>query len=252
MTEAQKAEEGGAPGATESVESSRRRLVADTLGIALSAAGFGLVYGVAARATGFSILDVAAMSILVFAGAAQFAAVGYVASGVPWVTIVLLTGFINARHLLYSTVLRPYVAECSPVLRAVMAHALNDETFALTLAHFRRIGGFDLRGYAVAAIGGTVVPWICAGIIGATLAGGIPDPTRLGLDVIFPSAMAGLAVGLISGQRELAAAVAGAVLGVAVALAWNPAAGIVAGALGGPVVAMAFGRLMGPQPQSSE
>jgi predicted branched-subunit amino acid permease len=227
---------------SEGVDSSRRRLVGDTLGISLSAAGFGLVYGVAARTAGFSILDVAAMSLLVFAGGAQFAAVGYVASGVPWPTIVVLTAFINARHVLYATVLRPYVAGRSKTLRSLMAHVLDDETFALSIAHFRRIGRFDLGGYWIAAIGGTFIPWIGAGIAGAAVAGAIPDPTRLGLDAIFPSAMAGLAVGLVKARPELVAAVAGAALGVAVALAWDPAAGIVAGGVGGPLVAMSLAR----------
>ena len=60
---------------------SRRRLIADSAGIAVSALGFGFVYGLAAREAGFSIVEAMAMSTIVFAGAAQFAAVGYVASG---------------------------------------------------------------------------------------------------------------------------------------------------------------------------
>jgi predicted branched-subunit amino acid permease len=202
------------------------------------------VYGVAARTAGFSILDVAAMSVLVFAGGAQFAAVGYVVSGVPWLTIVLLTAFINARHVLYATVLRPYVAGRSRILRLLMAHVLDDETFALSIAHFRRIGRFDLGGYSIAAIGGTFIPWIGAGIAGAAVAGAVPDPDRLGLDVIFPSAMAGLAVGLVKARPEVISAVSGAALGVLVALAWDPAAGIVAGGVGGPLLAMALGWLV--------
>ncbi len=55
--------------AAESLHSSRRRLIFDTLGIAVSASGFGLVYGLAARAAGLSVVEVAAMSALVFAGA---------------------------------------------------------------------------------------------------------------------------------------------------------------------------------------
>jgi uncharacterized membrane protein len=50
--------------------------------------------------------------------------------------------------------------------------------------------------------------------------------------------MAGLAVGLIAGRRELVAAIAGAVIGVGVGLAWDPAAGIIAGGVLGPVLGM--------------
>jgi len=64
-----------------SVAESRRRLIVESLGIAASAMGFGFVYGLSAREAGFSPIEAIAMSTIVFAGAAQFAAVGYVAGG---------------------------------------------------------------------------------------------------------------------------------------------------------------------------
>jgi 4-azaleucine resistance transporter AzlC len=207
--------------------------LADSLGIALSAGGFGIVYGLAARAAGFSPLDATAMSLIVFAGGAQFAAVAYVHGGMPWPALVLLTGFVNARHILYGTVLAPYLAGRSRALRLVMAHVLDDETVALSIAHFRRIGHVDVSGYWVAAIVGTFLPWTLATAVGVTIAGTIPDPSRLGLDVIFPAAMAGLAVGLVSGRPEIAAVVVGVVVAVAVSLMWRPAAGILASGLSG-------------------
>ena len=48
---------------------------------------------------------------VVFAGAAQFAAVGYVASGLAWPGIILLTALLNARHLLYSAALAPWLRD---------------------------------------------------------------------------------------------------------------------------------------------
>src|SRR5450759_4704228 len=115
-------------------------MVVDSLGIIASAAGFGLVYGLSARAAGFSPLEASAMSVIVFAGASQFAAVGYVLGGFSWAGIVFLTAFINARHFLYSAALAPYLADRPRWLRAAIAHFLTDEAFALSLSHFRRIG----------------------------------------------------------------------------------------------------------------
>ena len=43
--------------------------------------------------------------------------------------------------------------------------------------------------------------------------------------MIFPAAMGGLAVGLITGRRELVAAITGGVIAVAIALAWDPSVG---------------------------
>jgi predicted branched-subunit amino acid permease len=226
---------------TDQLAGSRRRLVFDTLGIAVSAAGFGFVYGLAARNAGFSPIEVLAMSSLVFAGGAQFAAIGYVQNGLSWPVIVLLTAFVNARHLLYAAVFAPLFADRSRRLRAIMAHFLNDETFALSMAHFRRIGRADMTGFWIAALGGTGIPWITAGLLGATIAGDLPEPSRLGLDVIFPSAMAGLALGLLTGRAEVVAAIVGVLGGVSVGFALSPAAGVVTAGLVGPAVAMLVG-----------
>ena len=205
----------------------------------VSASGFGLVYGLSARAAGFSPLEAGAMSVIVFAGASQFVAVGYVLGGFSWFAIVLLTAFLNARHLLYAAALAPYLADKPRPLRAVMAHVLTDEAFALAIAHFRRIGRADVRGYGMGAIISTFIPWNLATLVGVTIGGSIPEPSRFGLDVIFPAAMGGLAVGLIMGRRDLVAAISGAAIGVGIGLAWDPAAGIIAGGIIGPLVGMA-------------
>jgi 4-azaleucine resistance transporter AzlC len=218
----------------------RRQLVKDGLGIIASAAGFGFVYGLSARAAGFSPLEASGMSVFVFAGAAQFAAVGYVAGGFSWLGIVLLTAFLNARHLLYSAALAPWFSDRPRIERAVMAHLLTDEAFALTITHFRRVGRADRWGYWFAAIATTFIPWNLATLGGVLVGGAIPEPSRFGLDVVFPAAMAGLAIGLASGRREIVAGIVGGVLGVGISLAWDPAIGIVAGGLIGPLVAMAL------------
>lgn len=228
-----------APG-TWDLAASRRQLLLDSLGIMVSAGGFGLVYGLTAGEAGFSPLEASAMSVFVFAGAAQFVAIGYVVTGVGWAAIVGLTAFLQARHLLYAAALAPYVTEQPRWVRAAMAYLLTDEAFALAIAHFRRIGRGDVRGYFIGAIVSTFIPWNVATLIGVTIGGSIPDPGRFGLDVIFPAAMGGLAVGLLTGRREVVAAVAGAALGVAIALAWDPAAGIIAGGVLGPLVGLAI------------
>jgi 4-azaleucine resistance transporter AzlC len=216
----------------------RRRLIMDTAGIVASVIGFGLVFGLAARSAGLSPIEASAFSLVVFAGASQFAAVGYLAAGLPWLPIVVLTFLLNIRHVLYSASLAPQVREVpSP---AGMAHVLTDEAFALSSAHFLRIGRTDVGGYWIAAVLGVFIPWNLATLAGEFLGGAIPDPTTLGLDVVFPAAMAGLAAGLVTGRRELVAAGAGALLGVVLSLVVGPAIGIVAGGLVGPLVAMAI------------
>jgi predicted branched-subunit amino acid permease len=211
----------------------------DGLGIVVSAVGFGFVFGLAARTAGhYSVIEAMAMSTIAFAGAAQFAVVGYVASGVAWPAILVLTGLLNARHVLYSAALAPWFRGRSFGERAVAAHLLTDESFALSIAHFRRLGRFDPIGYWYPAIVTTLIPWNLATFAGVTIGDAIVEPKRLGIDVIFPAAMIGLAVGLVSGRRELVAAVAGASVAVGVSLAVSPTVGIIAGGLVGPAVGL--------------
>lgn len=217
---------------------SRRRLWQESAGIAASAMGFGFVYGLAARGAGFSPIEAMAMSVVVFAGAAQFAAVGYVAGGLAWPGVILLTALLNARHVLYSAALAPWVRDRPRWKRAVMAHLLTDEAFALSIAHFQRVGRADDRGYWIGAIVSTFIPWNLATLAGVTLGGQVADPATLGLDVVFPAAMAGLCVGLITGRRELVAAVVGAIVAVFASLAVGTGVGIVAGGVLGPLAGL--------------
>ena len=180
------------------------------LGIIVSAAAFGFVFGLSAAQRGhYSLVEAIAMSTLLFAGAAQFAGVSLVASGTPWPAIVLLTGLLNIRHLLYAAALAPWFQSVPRVKRGVAAHLLTDEAFALSLAHFRRLGRLDLGGYWMAAIISTFIPWnlaTIAGFLGGQL---IDSPEKYGIDVVFPAAMAGLAVGLVTSRREIVAIAAG-------------------------------------------
>jgi predicted branched-subunit amino acid permease len=205
----------------------------------VSAAGFGFVYGLTARTVGhFSPLEAVAMSLIAFGGAAQFAAVGYVASGLAWPAIGLLTFLLNARHALYSAALAPWFHGRSLGERALAAHLLTDEAFALAIAHFKRLGRFDAIGYWYPAIVTTLIPWNVATFAGVTIGDAIVDPNRFGIDVIFPAAMAGLMVGLLTGRRDVVAALGGATIGVGVSLVVSPTIGIIAGGVLGPFVGL--------------
>jgi predicted branched-subunit amino acid permease len=231
------------------LRAARRQLVLDGLGIVVSAAGFGFVYGLTARTVGhFSPIEAMAMSLIAFGGAAQFATIGYVVSGLAWPAIALLTLLLNARHALYSAALAPWFRGRSFGERALAAHLLTDESFALAVAHFRRLGRYDWLGYWYPATVTTLIPWNIATFAGVMLGDAIVEPSRFGIDVIFPAAMAGLMVGLLSGRREIVAAVAGAAIGVGVSLAVSPTIGIIAGGIGGPFV----GLLVPPTPGAAD
>ena len=224
--------------AKEAVAVSRRKLIGDAFAIASYAFPIGLVFGLAALQARYSLLDVVTNSVVVLAGGSQFAAAGMVKDGASWLAIAGVTLLVNARHLLYSAATAPYTVARSRRERVVMAHFLTDETFALSLAHFRRIRGFDARGYWIAAMA-IFIPWTMGSAVGY-VAGGAVDVNRLGLDVAFPAAMAGLSLGMVSGRRDVAAALGAVAVAVPLGLAAGASMGLVAGAVVGPMIGLAM------------
>jgi 4-azaleucine resistance transporter AzlC len=225
----------------EDIGAARRDLVLASLGFAVSGAGFGLVYGLAAREAGFSVIEATSMSVFVLAGAAQFAAVGLIADGAGWPSILVLTALLNSRHLLYSAAMAPWLGGRRRLERAAMAHVLTDETFALSLAHFQRLGRADVVGFWLAA-GFDSLSWPIFTAVGVIAGQLIPDPAQLGLDVVFPAAMGGLAVKLATDRPAIAAAIAGAALAVVGGIAVGPAVSIVVGGFLAPIAGLLIER----------
>lgn len=166
---------------------------------------FGLAYAVLAREAGLSVLETQALSALVFAGSAQVSAVGLFGRGAAGLEIVLTTFLLNVRHVLYGLSLGRTVT-LDRRRRTVAAYFLTDEAFGVVAAGRERSFGF-LLGAELSLF----VTWNLATLAGALLGGAIPDPERIGVDVVFPLAFLALLVPLVRTRPELVvAATAGA------------------------------------------
>ena len=95
------------------------------------AAAWGLVSGVAMVKGGLAVPWAIFMSLTVYAGSAQLAALPLIATGMPlWV--IVATGLItNLRFVIYSAALRPYFANESTRKRAALGFFMTDFTFTL-------------------------------------------------------------------------------------------------------------------------
>ena len=207
----------------------------DTIVVWPGVAPFGMVYAVSALAAGLSIWETLGMSLIVFAGASQFTAVGLFGSGAnPW-TIIATTAIINARHLLLAASTASYIRRAPTWLRALVAFQLTDETYAVGIQHFAKHGGdawyqfgSNLSLYVVRA---------ASTVIGSLLGALIPDPGALGLDLIFPLTFIAFTVPLLRDRINRVVAGLAAVISVGTALilpgSWYVlSAGILASAVG--------------------
>jgi predicted branched-subunit amino acid permease len=94
-------------------------------------AAWGLISGVAMVKGGLAVPWAIAMSLLVYAGSAQLAALPLIVAGAP-VWVIVATGFItNLRFVIYSAALRPYFAHESAGRRAALGFFMTDFTFTL-------------------------------------------------------------------------------------------------------------------------
>ena len=167
---------------------------------------FAAAYAITARSAGLSLIETQALSVLVFAGSAQFSAVGLFAVGTAGAEIVLTTFLLNVRHLLYGVSLgREF--ELTRRERPVAAFFLTDEAFGVAAASkersFRFLLGVELSLFTM---------WNLATLGGFLLGSALPDPERLGVDLIFPLAFLALLVPLVRTRVELVVALGSGVV----------------------------------------
>lgn len=179
-----------------------------------AAAIVGVSFGAIAVGAGLPVWLPTLLSVVVFAGAAQFAFVGIIAAGGGLPAAVLAGLVLNLRHLPFGFAVGD-VLRGGALRRIAGSHLMLDETVAFAMAEpdpARRRALYWVSG------AGLFVSWnvgVAAGALGATA---VADTAALGLDATFPAVLLAL---IVPALREPANRRAAAV-GVAVALVTTP------------------------------
>ncbi|MFD7447578.1 AzlC family ABC transporter permease [Kitasatospora sp. NPDC059827] len=179
--------------------------------VCLADALVGASFGAISVSGGLPLWVPTALSVLVFAGGSQFAAVGVVLSG-GGVLAAVATGLVlNARLL-------PFGFAVADVLqgpwwqRLFGAQMLTDESAAFALQQHeprRRRAAFWVCGVSL------FVVWNVAVLLGGLAGGLIGDTDALGLDAAFPAVLLALVLPSLTDRATRTAAVVGAVVAVA-------------------------------------
>ncbi|WP_422732951.1 AzlC family ABC transporter permease [Micromonospora sp. WMMD558] len=202
----------------------------DVAAIGAAMVAVGASFGAVAVAAGLPAWATVAMSVLVYAGGAQFMAVGLVAAGSP-PAAVLAGLLLNARHLPFGLTLADSVGR-SLWRRLLGSHLMTDEATAFALA--RPPGADRRRAFWLAGVL-LFLAWNVGTVLGV-LAGGVAgDPAALGLDAAFPAGLIALLLPTLRDRDTRRAALAGAVLAV-LATPLLPAGLPVLLALAGPAI----------------
>ena len=133
----------------------------------------GLALGVLAQQAGIPWWAVAMMSILVFAGSAQFICVAMLAAGASTAAIIFTTLVVNLRHTLMSSALAVYLPGINRKFLSLFAYGITDESFAVNMTRFRD-GQWD-RWHALAVNHLSNIVWIVATITGSLIGQLVPQ-----------------------------------------------------------------------------
>jgi 4-azaleucine resistance transporter AzlC len=190
-----------------------------TIPLIIGAIPFGIIFGTLAVASGLSFAATMTMSALVFAGSAQFIAVGLLAAGTGWPMIVLTSFVVNLRHALYSATLAPYVSKMPQRWQIPIAFWLTDETFAVVVKRFIAGPSTDgARWYYLGSALSMYLNWQLCTFLGLTLGQMLPDAAAWGLDFAMPVTFIGMTLPYLKNRPMVATAL---VAGVASLLAWS-------------------------------
>ena len=202
-------------------------------------AGLPLVLPTFAIGTSFGVLaepEIGAaativMSIVVFAGAAQFASVSILAAGGSLASAVSAGLLINTRFLPMGLAVAPAL-HGGPARRAAEAQTMVDASWALANRGDGTFARLIMMGSTIPQAAG----WWGGTIVGALAGALLGDPETLGLDALFPA----FYLALLAEELRDRTALASALLGAAIALALVPFA-----PPGVPVVAASVAALLG-------
>lgn len=171
---------------------------------------FGLVFGVAAVKAGLDFWQVVGFSTVVLAGASQIIALQLMVEQAPLLIILISALAVNLRLAMYSAALVPWFGQASLGLRAAIAYALIDQTFALSLKQFEDNPRMTLGQRAAYFFGSALVlaaTWPVFTGLGASLGQAIPP--EYALDFAVPIAfLSMIAPGLRSVPHLVTAVVA--------------------------------------------
>ena len=140
----------------------------------------GLACGIVCAEAGMSVIQIFIMSLLVFAGAAQYIAGGMIAAGASPLSIIITTFIVNSRHILYTSVLYPYISKWSFLKQSLFAAQITDEVFAVHSSSINKNNADTVTAFTLNIFSHS--SWIISNTIGGISASLIPDSSKFGLD----------------------------------------------------------------------
>ncbi len=202
------------------------------ISIAVGYMPIALAFGLLAKNTGISLAHTVGMSLLVFAGASQFMALGLLALGTGAVEIIFSTFIVNIRHMLMSMSIHEKALPESKLRKLVYAFGITDEVFAVASTREGPVGSLYLYGVGLMAY----LSWVINSGIGFAAGAALPEALQQGMSIALYAMFIGLLIPSVKKHRKALFLAGTAALLNSVLVLFLPAGWAIIGATLGAVV----------------
>ena len=168
--------------------------------IAIGYFPIALTFGLLAKTTGLSLLEATAMSIFVYAGAAQYISLSLITAGVAPSVIVLNTFIVNIRHFLMTAALNEKMQPDDRWKKALYAFEITDESFSVLAT---QKGNKLTTAFAVGVIVIAYGSWIVFTAIGHLIGANLPHFLQASMSIALYAMFVGLLVPSMRGNRKV-------------------------------------------------
>jgi len=159
-----------------------------------------LTFGLLAKTTGLSLMEATAMSLFVYAGAAQYISLSMIKFGVDPVLIVMNTFIVNIRHFLMTASLNEKMHRAPKWVKAVYSFGITDESFSVIATQKEeKVSTAFAFGVSIIAYGSWVIFTAVGHVIGANL----PAFLQAAMSIALYAMFVGLLVPSMKGNRKV-------------------------------------------------
>ncbi|WP_282173788.1 AzlC family ABC transporter permease [Cytobacillus firmus] len=167
-----------------------RKGVQSGISIAIGYAPIALTFGLLAKTTGLTIGETVLMSLLVFAGAAQYISLSLLTLGTGIFEIVLTTFIVNIRHFLMSTSLNEKWDDEQAANKVILSFGVTDETFSVAAVREEKV----TSGYMLGLISVSYASWVICSGLGHLIGASLPQTLQESMSVALYAMFVGLLV----------------------------------------------------------
>lgn len=208
------------------------------IGLALSLPIFvyGLAFGLVSAQAHMGLGWAMGMSLGVFSGSAQLAALSLMQAGeVTLWSLALTVMVMNARYLLFGATIQPWLSKAGPARALPSILLIGDANWIATMRAAEQ--GEEDRAYLIGTGVPLMVVWLAGTLCGAVFGSVLPDPRAFGADLMLPAFAAAMMAVMVKGTGSLVPVIVGATSALLVAHWAGAGWGIVAAGVAGAAFA---------------